>query len=136
MAEFLQSWKVPRLLFGIDKHKACPQELEHRALVEGLGICVTWGAKDSTGVWEGRGYSAGGPALFLALDRHPVPGELLCLEHPRGWQVCDLHGCVRVHLPHPALPHRNQPAVETEDLHLCLPEEVDSGEWLLKAQEC
>lgn len=75
------------------------------ALVEGLGICVAYGAKGSAGVWEGIEYTADGPALLLALHRHPVPGELLCLEHPRGWQVCDLHGCLRVHLPHPALSH-------------------------------
>lgn len=128
MVRFFQSWKVPRLSFDIDKHKVYLKELEHGPLVEGVGICLAWVAKDSTKVWEGRGYPASGPALLLAPHRHPVPGELLCLEQPRRWQVRDLHGCLRVRLPHPALPHRDQPAVETEDLHLCLPEEMDSGE--------
>lgn len=52
------------------------------------------------------------------------------MEHPGGRQVRGLHGCLRVHLPHPALPHREQPAAETQGHPLRLPEEADTGERL------
>lgn len=78
----------------------------------------------------GMGRRAGAWCSLPCPHRHPVPAELLCVEHPRGRQVRDLHGSLWICLPQSAVPHRDRHAVEAEDLHLCLPEEAGAGEWL------
>lgn len=88
--------------------------------------------REDWGGWDpqrGGALQATGAAPCPVFHRHPVPRELLCVEHPGGRQVRDLHGRLRVCLPHPALPRGGRPAMEAEDLPVCLPEEAGTGEW-------
>lgn len=98
----------------------------------GAGVWVPAGLERASG-WDAEREGARGAGARCSLPRphrHPVPAELLCVEHPRGRQVRDLHGGLWICLPQSAAPHRDRHAVEAEDLHLCLPEEAGAGEWL------
>lgn len=103
------------------------------AFTQGLGAVTSGSQREGWRGWDprrGGALRATGAAPCPVLHRHPVPGELLRVEHPGGRQVRDLHGRFRVCLPHPALPCGGRPAMEAEDLPVCLPEEAGAGESL------